>query len=297
MLLDTLGKKNLLRFPAWLPNNTVYLTIMGSHAYGTTQDDSDLDIFGVAIPPKEQIFPHLAGVIPGFGTQIKMFDEIEQHHIIDKEADKDYDVKVLGIIKFFELARQGNPNIIDVLFVPQNCILHVTQIGNIIRENRHEFLSKLCWAKFKGYAFGQMKHMKNKEPVGKRKTRVDKYGYDTKFAMHLFRLLNEIEQILTTGDLDLQLNREQNKAIRRGEWKEQDIYDYFNQKERDLETVFLNSKLRNKPDESKLKNILTDCLEAHYGSLDKVVVRQDESLVALRDIDRIINKLKENKVL
>lgn len=34
MLLQKLEKRGLIQPPAWLPANTMYLTIMGSHAYG-----------------------------------------------------------------------------------------------------------------------------------------------------------------------------------------------------------------------------------------------------------------------
>ena len=44
-----------------------------------------------------------------------------------------------------------------------------------------------------------------------------KHGYSTKFAYHIVRLLNEVEQILTEHDLDLERNREQLKSIRRGD--------------------------------------------------------------------------------
>lgn len=301
MLIQKLIDKKLISPPKWISNNLCFLYIGGSQAYGTSQDIenkvSDWDIGGICIPPKEYIFPHLNGFIPGFGSSPPQFNEYEQHHIFDKDDNKEYDIKIMSIVKFFNLAMQGNPNVIEGLFVPDNCILHSTHIGSIIRENRHQFLSKLCWPKLKGYSFNQIKHMRNKEPIGNRKERVDKYGYDVKFAGHCIRLLNAAEMILTTHDLDLQANRQQNNAIRRGEWTEQEVYDYFSRKEKDLETVYSNSKLREKPNEAKLKSILMDCLEAHYGSLEKAVVRQDESQVALRDIEQIILKYRENNKL
>lgn len=81
----------------------------------------------------------------------------------------------------------------------------------------------------------------------------------------MVRLLNEVEQILTEHDLDLERNREQLKAIRRGEWTQEDVENYFASKERDLETLYTESKLRYKPDEEKLKDLLLNCLEHHYG--------------------------------
>ena len=296
-VVRSLNEKKLIQPPRWLPMNVQYEVIMGSVAYGVSSDTSDVDIYGWAIAPKEMTFPHLAGIIEGFGNQGQRFEQFQQHHIIDQGAEKEYDLGIFNIVKYFELARDGNPNIIDSLFVPQNCILTLTPIASMVREKRKLFLSKRCWKKFKGYAYGQVKHLDNKQPVGKRLETVEKYGFDVKFSYHIVRLLSEVEQILVKGDLDLQENNEQLKAIRRGDWTEQEVRDYFARKEMELETVYLNSKLPEEADESSLKNLLLDCLEAHYGSLDKAIVRQDEGVQALRDINSILERLKDKKIL
>lgn len=64
-------------------SNTVYLTLMGSQAYGTSLDKSDQDIYGITIPLKEDVFPHLRGEIPNFGRQKKRFDQWSEHKVID----------------------------------------------------------------------------------------------------------------------------------------------------------------------------------------------------------------------
>ena len=38
--------------------DTVLEVIMGSKAYGVSQDDSDVDIYAVCMPPKTMVFPH-----------------------------------------------------------------------------------------------------------------------------------------------------------------------------------------------------------------------------------------------
>ena len=47
-----------------------------------------------------------------------------------------YDLTIYGIVKFFNLAMENNPNVIDSLFTPVNCVLHSTRVGNLVRENR-----------------------------------------------------------------------------------------------------------------------------------------------------------------
>ncbi len=81
MLIQALKDKGLITPPKWLPDNTHYLTEMGSIAYGVATDNSDVDLYGMTIPPKDNVFPHLRGEIPGFGRQINRFAQWQQHHI------------------------------------------------------------------------------------------------------------------------------------------------------------------------------------------------------------------------
>jgi len=290
MFLLKLQEKGLVNCPKWLPNNTAYLVMMGSIAYGCSSDSSDVDVYGVVVPPKHDVFPHLRGEILGFGRQKKRFEQWQEHHIKDKESRKQYDFQIFSIVKYFHLLMMCNPNLVDSIYVPQRCILHITNVGQIIRENRKLFLSKKAWHTFKGYSFQQMHKMSYKNPLGKRRETVEKYGFDLKFAYHIVRLLNEVEQILTEEDLDLERNREQLKAIRRGDWTEPQVREYFQTKERELESLYTKSSLRHSPDEAAIKELLLQCLEHHYGSLDKAVVVEGRDREILRQIKALCER-------
>jgi predicted nucleotidyltransferase len=265
---------------------------MGSEAYSVSKDSSDMDLYGWCIPNKDMIFPHLRGEIPGFGRQINRFEVWQQHHVEDKEAKKMYDLSIYSIVKYFHLVMENNPNLIDSLFVPHWCILHITRIGTLVRDNRKLFLHRGAWYKFKGYFYSQMHKMDIKNPEGKRVEEVQKYGYDLKFAYHVVRLLGEIEQILLEGDLDLERNREQLKSIRRGEWTKEQIKDYFSNKEKELESTYLKSTLPMHPDEDKIKALLLNCLEEHFGSLGSVISKPDSLQSLLNDLQFLVEKYK-----
>ena len=291
MIIQKLVKQKAIQPPKWLPTNVHYMTIMGSVAYGCSSDTSDNDVYGFCIPNKEMIFTHLAGEIPGFGKQIKRFEQWQEHHIIDTGSQKEYDFAIYSIVKYIQLCMENNPNMVDSLFTPVNCIIHSTEIGNMVRENRKLFLHKGCWPKFKGYAYSQLHKMAIKSPEegSKRYADIMKHGYDVKFAYHVVRLLNEVQQILPTGDLDLQRDREMLKSIRRGEWKEEQIREYFALQEKSLETVYNESKLPWGPqtNQAAIKELLLNCLEHHFGSLDKAVVissRHEDALRQIKDI-------------
>lgn len=298
-LVDRLTDKKAITPPSYLRNNIQYETIMGSVAYGVSSDTSDMDIYGFAIPPKNVVFPHLAGEIPGFGTQIPRFEQFQQHHIPDPDGKKgaegeprSYDVTIFGVVKFFQLCLENNPNMLDTLFTPQRCILHITRVGQMVRENRRVFLHKGAFHKFKGYAYTQLHKADIKTPQegSKRYESVQKYSWDVKFGYHVVRLLDECEQVLTTGEIDLERSKEVLKAIRRGEWTLEQTKDYFGRREKELEDVYAKSTLPHRPDEAKIKELLLNCLEEHYGSLSEAVVTEDTAVKALRQIREILDR-------
>ena len=282
--------KQLADMPPYVHGSLQLEVIMGSFAYGVSSDASDTDVYGFCIPPKSVVFPHTTGrFIFGYDKTVPgNFEQWQKHHVIDKEKKKEYDFSIYNIAKYFRLCADGNPNMIDSLFVPLRCVTHSTAIGTLVREKRFIFLSKKCWHTFKGYAYSQMHKMDIKNPEGKRKLMVDKYGYDVKYAYHLVRLLNEIEQILLEGNLDLERNREQLKAIRRGEWTVKEVKEYFATKERDLESLYLKSELPNKAQYDKVRDLLFECLTMWFD--ENVKVENDVGADLYYDMAELLNR-------
>jgi len=166
-LIDRLHKRGLINPPHFLIHNTHYEVMMGSVAYGVNEEGtSDVDVYGFCIPPKDVIFPHLRGEILGFGKQINRFEQYQQHHVEDKEARKSYDISIYNIVRYFQLVMENNPNMIDSLFVPHRCVLHITKVGNMVRDSRKIFLHKGCWHKFKGYSYSMLHRTNYKEHKG-----------------------------------------------------------------------------------------------------------------------------------
>jgi predicted nucleotidyltransferase len=279
----------------------MYLTVMGSVAYGVSAGDSDFDVYGFAVPPKGIVFPHLAGEIPDFGRQVKRFGQWQEHHVIDKDAlggkGREYDFAVYSIVKFFQLAMTSSPDKVDALFTPARCVLTRTPVWEMVREKREMFLNKKCFHTYRGYAHQQLHRMEPKYkdgkqvlPTGKRRALVEKYGYDVKFAYHILRIFLECEQILEEHTLDLERNSEILKSVRRGDWTLQQIKDWAAQKEKHIDELYHSSTLRHGPDEDAIKQLLLDCLEHHYGNLEKAIVIPGRERAALEEILRIAEK-------
>lgn len=291
-LIRSIDQGFIKDYPHWMKANLHYEVIMGSMAYGVSTDSSDMDIYGWAIPPKTMVFPHLAGEIEGFGEKLPRFHQFQLHHVKDSDKGTEYDFSIYNVVKYFDLVMENNPNMIDSLFVPRRCILHITKVGEMVREQRREFLHKGCFHKFKGYAYSQMSKIENSANRSneKRKESYEKYGYDVKFGYHLVRLLNECEQILMDHDLDLEKNNEHLKAIRRGEVSLEELKKWFSSKEVELEKLYINSTLRKDPDVNSIKQLLLNCLENHYGSLENaIVVDKDYTTMGL-EVREVLKK-------
>ncbi len=122
---------------------------------------------------------------------------------------------------------------------------------------------------------------------------VDKirFGFSIKFAYHIVRLLNEVEQILIEHDLDLERNREQLKSIRRGDWTLEEIEYYFNEKELLLEKKYSESALRHSADEDEIKTILLNSLEMHFGSMEKAINLPNKNVQFLNQANELIENV------
>lgn len=159
----------------------------------------------------------------------------------------------------------NNPNMIELLFTPDDCVTHSTDIGMLVRDNRHIFLHKGSFFRFKGFAYSQISKMRKKD---RSEERLMKYGY------HACRLLLEAEQILKYRDIDLRAHSELLQMCKSCEWSVDEVIEWFDDKLIELEEIFeLTSALPERPNQSEIKGLLLDCLEEYYGSLEGCVCR------------------------
>lgn len=282
------------RIPEYVPTNTIYEVVMGSFAYGANLDKgkkSDTDIYAIYLPMKEQLFPNLAGKVWGFDE----FPEVKTYQITGIMVEsEEFDISCYPITKFFHLAEQNNPNVIDALFVDFDCVRKLTNgIGTLIRDNRKLFLSKLVFNKFRGYAFSQLSKVRTIDKSSRtlldfyKSADLDKlttnreelreFGTDWKFIYHVVRLMLEAEQILSTYDLDLRRDGEFLKSIRQGFMSLEEILKWFSEKEKYLQNLYNSSTIPERCDKDKIRELLLNCLEAHYGSLGSVVYLPTEN--------------------
>jgi len=142
----------------WLKKNDciIFETISGSRLYGLNTAKSDTDIKGVYILPEKEFYS---------------LDYIPQVN------DEKNDVVYYELRRFFELLLKNNPNIMELLNIPDEFVLYKHPLYDLIKPEI--FISKLCEETFGKYALSQIKKSKglNKKivnPVDKeRKTPID----------------------------------------------------------------------------------------------------------------------------
>ena len=287
-----LADKKLITPAPWLPEAVIYETMMGSEAYGITSDESDWDVYAVCIPPKKMVFPHLAGEIPGFGRPKPRFGNFQAHHIRERNAQKTWDIDCYGIVKYLNGVLDMNPNMVDSLFTPRRAVLYSTGVGERLRGRRREMLHKGAYHRFRGYANSQMKkiRLKTLSTNQKRRVLIEQHGYDTKFAMHLVRLMDECEQILSEGNLDVTRNREQLRNVRAGAWTLEHLETWFDEKEKALEIIYAKSELRQTYDEGAMRELLLECLEEHYGSVEEAAIGHASTNALVREVEQVLER-------
>ncbi len=158
----------------------IFECISGSRAYGLDTPTSDTDIRGVFILPK---------------TQFYALDYIGQ---INNASN---DIVYYELRKFIELCSKNNPNILELLHVPEECILYKHPVFNAIKLD--SFLSKQCKKSFANYAYAQLKKARGLEkkivnPVEKeRKSVLDfcfVYEKEKAIPLKLFLDMKNIKQ-------------------------------------------------------------------------------------------------------
>ena len=200
------------------------------------------------------------------------------------------DATVYGIVQLFELARANNPNIVDILFTPRRCIRHTTPIWEHVREHRRRFIHKGCWHRFRGYAYSQLSKLRRgaNKASERRRADIEAHGLDTKFAYHIVRLALECEQLLESGEMTLDRDGALYRAIRAGEWSAQRIAEWFEAKEKTLESLYATTTLPHHADEEALRRLLLECVEMHYGSLSAAVADDTRHTRLVREIETVL---------
>lgn len=177
-----------------IPSGSTFLSchIVGSHSHGTyippTDDNGvdDLDVLAVVVPP--------------LSTEVGVHVWEGANQWVGR-----HDIVVYSLKKLMRLLAKSNPNVLCLLAMPGDCVTHAHPAWSVLLDNKDLFITRAAFGAFAGYANAQMKKMEHNAHAGymgeKRKQIVAKFGYDTKNAAHLIRLLRMCRDLFTTGQI------------------------------------------------------------------------------------------------
>ena len=182
----------------------------------------------------------------------------------------EWDAVHYEVRKMVSLLLKGNPNVLSMLWLPDQHIIFENELGKFLRDSKQVFVSKKVYHSFNGYAYSQFKRMEQFEHHGymgaKRKQLVEKFGYDTKNAAHLIRLLRMGIEFLTEGRLYVHRNDAQQLLdIKRGKWELDKVKEEAERLFRLAEEAYVHSHLPAEPDRENAEWVLSTIICDHHG--------------------------------
>jgi predicted nucleotidyltransferase len=236
--------------PRLQSSECILLGYRGSIAHGTyvpnTDPDSidDVDLMGIAVPDLSHYFG-----LSQYGSRGTV--EI---------VDDPWDIVVYEARKAVSLLAKANPNVLALLWLPEEMLIHVEPAGRLLIEGRDLFATKAAYAPFRGYAAGQFKKMRanafNGYMGAKRKKLVERHGYDTKNASHVVRILRQGCEFLETGEMQvLRDDADELIAIKKGEWDYPFLMGHIEGLDRKLAEAGETSPLPPEPDRDAIDRL------------------------------------------
>ena len=212
-------------FDDWEPF-IIYRCIVGSQAFGLSDEKSDTDRRGIYLPPAD-LHWSLYGVP----------EQIEPHRT-GPEADTAETYWELQ--KFLVMALKANPNILECLHTP--LVEYASPLAQELLASRKAFLSKLIFQTYNGYVMSQFKKLEQDLRAHSQ--------IKWKHAMHLIRLLLSGITALREGELRVRLDehRETLLQIKRGEMPWGQLNSWRLALHKDFEEAFVSTALHERPD-------------------------------------------------
>ena len=118
-------------------NSILFDCIAGSRAYGSATSESDEDIRGIFAVPAASY--------------------LDLNRPADQVSDERGNIVYYSLRRVVELLAQANPNILELLYMPEDCVLRSTPPMESLLRHRDVFISKQCADTHAGYAMSQIK--------------------------------------------------------------------------------------------------------------------------------------------
>jgi hypothetical protein len=216
----------------------------------------DRDEMGVCI----EDYAAAHGLQPAFAQFIYRSAAVREGRSDAKSRQGDLDLVVYALRKYVRLALQGNPTVLILLFAAPIAALPE---GRALQAMAPAIVSRQAGPRFLGYLHAQKARLLGER--GQKNVRRPeleaRYGFDTKYAMHMLRLGHQGVELLSTGRLTLPMaepTRSYLKGVRVGKVGLPQVLDECAALEARLETLMTTSPLPEQPDRRAVEAWLLD---------------------------------------
>lgn len=241
----------------------MYRTLVGSTVHGTSvKGQDDRDEMGVCVEPPATVIGSKTFKHYTFRTQPEGVCS----------GPGDLDLVVYGLRRYVNLAVQGNATVLLPMFVPEENVLFSNEFGQELREKRSMFLSRQVAPRFMGYVHSQREGLMGLRSGGTRNQgRADiraKYGFDTKFAMHMVRIAVQGLALLRTGDMPVPVPEPDLtwlQELRRGEHTKEEALARAEKLEKQIGEAVERSPLPEYPNMAEIDNWVISVHRRHWG--------------------------------
>jgi hypothetical protein len=182
----------------------------------------------------------------------------------------DTDRTIYSARKFCRLALSGNPSILTLFFAEPDVV--DTPVGEDLRALHPCFAARSAGKAFLGYMTQQRQRLLGErgQMNVKRPELVERYGYDTKYAMHMLRLGFQGVEFLETGRLTLPMPKEERSfvfSVRKGEVDLNDALTKAGELESRVEDLLDTSPLPDRPDYERVNDWLVNAYQERWEAL------------------------------
>ena len=258
------------------PDSIIHAFFAGSEMHGAKGNKpTDIDIAGVYIQPPEWILgiPQMRENEDGerrvFDPDVHVWKDVGHN---TKVAAGDIDLNLYSLRKWTNMAASGNTTALEFLFVRtgthQPDLLTSRIWVEHILSNRDKFLSKHAGHHFIAFAKAMLLRLNggNTGKHGQRPELEAEFGYDTKGAMHMLRVLGEGIELMDRGEITLPCPEAPFlKDVRNGKFKREEINDIANARFDVLEERTVKSWLPDDLDRAELSRIITEAQKEFWG--------------------------------
>lgn len=131
---------DFLRGNPHLKDHIIFLTLGGSYAYGTNIEGSDVDVRGCALNSRSDLLG------------LANFEQV---------VHTQTDTTIYAFNKLIKLLLNCNPNVIELLGCKSDHYFFINNIGQMLIDNRHLFVSQRAVRSFGGFASQQLRRLQN----------------------------------------------------------------------------------------------------------------------------------------